>query len=181
MAAFCLCRIRVHFDAAVLCNPSPSFASAGKVFSLYQDRLLISFISPQSLTLFPGGQDTFSIPRAADPSAAWYNWKESHSEQFWFYGSSLTLDISSQLLFKKYLNGYKKGKPPGRKPRRLQKEKQDYSIPMVLAYSLYSSYHWLYRSCSIISSMISLTRSVSSSSPLGIPILVPWVSSSTVK
>ena len=32
----------------------------------------------------PGREDTLPIHRLADPSAAWYNWKESHSEQFIF-------------------------------------------------------------------------------------------------
>ncbi len=31
----------------------------------------------------PCGKDTFPIHRPADPSAAWYNWKESHSGQFY--------------------------------------------------------------------------------------------------
>lgn len=31
----------------------------------------------------PGGEDTFPIHILADPSAAWYNWKESHPEQFY--------------------------------------------------------------------------------------------------
>ena len=39
----------------------------------------------------PNGKDTFPIYILADPSAAWYNWKESHSEQFEFFSGLLFL------------------------------------------------------------------------------------------
>ncbi len=44
--------------------------------------LWVSFCKTAAFS--PRGKDTFSIYILADPSAAWYNWKESHSEQFQF-------------------------------------------------------------------------------------------------
>ena len=52
--------------------------------------------------------DTFPICILADPSAAWYNWKESHSEQFYLLYKA-ALFVCSE--FDTFLMNYIRKKP----------------------------------------------------------------------
>ena len=62
-------------------------------FSALQTALISCFKLP--------GKDTITIQSAAKASATWYNWKESHSEQFIFCVSCSFFDCSESDTFLK--------------------------------------------------------------------------------